>query len=236
MRRFFSNMLRTLAIGAAICTLTFMLATMSISYSLLQSPVSIKLELLPYGNSMAWNKCQHGPIECQHNMVEACILKHIPDPKAHLSVICCYEEQLLVGHADPIDALKKCTSLLSFTYTQDEIIKCYGNFAGAEGIAAVEDVAKRTPKDHQYVPWVNVNGVHDPLAERNLHERLCQLPPLNGTPECKNVNVTLANFPVAAPACWKDKKALESGLQLAVPHPAEKLAKDMEDSTVAIVA
>eukprot|EP00397_Hematodinium_sp_SG-2012_P057581 GEMP01072131.1.p1 GENE.GEMP01072131.1~~GEMP01072131.1.p1 ORF type:complete len:169 (+),score=21.02 GEMP01072131.1:43-507(+) len=98
------------------------------------SKAEINVEFLPYGNAKAWNKCQHGPPECKHNMLEACTMAHVPDaaaqnhsiltPRPSLDAICCLERAL--AHVDAQKAVNDCVH----PRYHAAILKCFGTSRG----------------------------------------------------------------------------------------------------------
>lgn len=143
----------------------------------------IHVDLLPYGNAHSWENCQHGIDECKHNMMEACVLKYAT-PYDGLHMVCCLEKNQMGKILTPQQAMTNCANQrLPTPSWKQKVLDCYGGDGdGAEGIAAIEDVASRTPS-HEYVPWVTLNDpsggdlVHSTLAEYNLKRRLCELLP-----------------------------------------------------------
>lgn len=131
----------------------------------------IGLTLLPYGNAQAWDKCQHGEMECKHNLLEACVIHYIPDTLIHLPIIQCMEKAFFKKKS-PLDSLSACTG-----NKISEITSCYGDGKGKEGKALIEKVAEQTDKSHRYVPWVLINGVHDLAAQNDLPKAICHIDP-----------------------------------------------------------
>lgn len=133
----------------------------------------MKLEMLPYGNAQGTGSnitCQHGPTECHFNMVEACAIKHEATPDAYMAFVFCAEAVDTVK--TPAAVIESCSSTPAMAKS---ISTCYGKGAGAEGIALENTAAAKTaPLNHQYTPWVEINGEHSTLAEDNLAKALCQ--------------------------------------------------------------
>lgn len=127
--------------------------------------------MLPYGNARTSGSkvsCQHGTKECEVNMVEACGIKHLSDPKDYMPYIFCIE-----GAADsktPDALIKACAPADSAS----SISTCYGEGAGAEGVALIAEYAKETkPLNHGYTPWLVLDGVHSTSGEDNLKNAIC---------------------------------------------------------------
>jgi len=135
--------------------------------------------MLPYGNAQTAGgvvQCQHGPAECNLNMVEACGIKHLPRisnlqfASDYMKFIFCVESGAQKS-GTPDSLIKSCAK---DTTTATAISACYGEGAGAEGKAAIAAVAaKTTPLKHQYTPWLLINGKHSAAGEQNLKAAIC---------------------------------------------------------------
>lgn len=102
-------------------------------------------------------------------MVEACGIKHLSDAKDYMPFVFCVEGSLSNG-ATPDSAMDKCAKGAELA----AIKKCYGEGKGKEGIT-LEDAAEAAtqPFNHQYTPWVVLNGEHSVAAENNLEKAIC---------------------------------------------------------------
>jgi len=143
---------------------------------------SLTLELLPYGNAKAWNRCQHGQRECQRNMLDACLIQYTrnEEPYAALSVLLCMEHEFTIFKgADNHQVLTKCVEKSAFKVEKKTLLQrvydtCYGtDGTGKEGRKLIEDMGRRTDPEHTYVPWVSINGVHSTQAEKDLRGAIC---------------------------------------------------------------
>jgi len=134
--------------------------------------------MLPYGNAQTAGgvvQCQHGPAECNLNMVEACGIKHLPRisnlqfASDYMKFIFCVESGAPSGTPDSL--IKSCAK---DTTTATAISACYGEGAGVEGKAAIAALAaKTTVTKHQYTPWLIINGKHSTAGEQNLKAAIC---------------------------------------------------------------
>ncbi|XP_055640909.1 GILT-like protein 1 [Toxorhynchites rutilus septentrionalis] len=55
---------------------------------------SIVIEFIPFGKSRSINngeqfECQHGPLECEGNRIQSCVLHQIPDQDRQVSYVAC---------------------------------------------------------------------------------------------------------------------------------------------------
>ena len=168
----------------------------------------IDIDYVPYGNAkMEYHpsnssytfSCQHGPEECVGNKIQGC-LRH--EFSTELPPSASKDYYVVVQQLQIINCLMG-TSIYPFGrlfYCLDEanlapnilapfykrVLDC---FAGNEGDKIMAENGQATmelkPK-HQYVPWVTVNGEHEPKAEKNLFQFLCK-EKLKHVPECKEI-------------------------------------------------
>ncbi|CAL5424630.1 unnamed protein product [Camellia sinensis] len=109
----------------------------------------LDLNLVPWGNAriLANNTfdCQHGPLECLLNTVEACAISVWPDLHQYTQWETCFEKLDL----DPT-----------------LITECYSSGYGKELELQYAAETNTLQPPHEYVPWVVVDGV--PLYELEL--------------------------------------------------------------------
>lgn len=126
--------------------------------------------MLPYGNAHGTDPatCQHGPQECAFNMIEACGIEHLKEAGLYMPFIFCVEES--DDSKTPDQVIESCAPH-SFMAS---ILNCYGGGKGAEGTALIAAIAAKTaPLNHQYTPWVVIDGKHSEAAENNLEQAIC---------------------------------------------------------------
>eukprot|EP00927_Polykrikos_kofoidii_P086491 TRINITY_DN970_c0_g1_i7.p1 TRINITY_DN970_c0_g1~~TRINITY_DN970_c0_g1_i7.p1 ORF type:complete len:228 (-),score=18.70 TRINITY_DN970_c0_g1_i7:109-762(-) len=128
----------------------------------------LEAEMLPYGNARGSGssvQCQHGPAECNLNMAEACGIQHLPDPNDFLNFVFCVEKST---SSDPETLISSCATS---SEAQASILDCY---KGQEGPQLISALAARTAQlNHQYTPWVVINGEHSTDAENDLMKAVC---------------------------------------------------------------
>lgn len=129
---------------------------------------AINFTLVPFGNAQVNQggsiTCQHGPEECVGNTIECCAIKHNPSPQKYMPFVLCME-----GHGDNMLQYKEqCAQQAGLDFAP--ISKCYQS---DEGHQCDLEAAKRTPSNHQYVPWVVINGQHL-LQTKDLLWQTCQ--------------------------------------------------------------
>lgn len=114
----------------------------------------------PYGNQWIFY-CQHGPSECQGNLIESCALYHYPDQNQNIKFINCME------YYGPTTAnLNYCASLAKMDV--NEINSCVNSEEGnkIEHLMGVE--TDSLSPAHQYVPWFTMNGYHTDDIQNDL--------------------------------------------------------------------
>lgn len=131
----------------------------------------------PYGNAAEkWNgkswdfTCQHGANECYGNTIETCALNLIDKNAGHDFMIC-IEGSIRQYAKDFNQTLSHCVD----EEMKAKILNCVSL---GEGNKLQHEVAQKTP-EHNYVPWVHVNGQHVKDVENkilsNMVEYLCEL-------------------------------------------------------------
>lgn len=127
-------------------------------------PSVMNLEVIPFGNAEMTSEtsveCQHGLGECDANVYELCAIQLYPDPVEYLPFLTCLSQKL---HPDfdnttiPECPFRSCAkeAHMSWPSIQD----CHAQ----EYYSVLQKAADRTP-DHQYVPWIILEGEH---IERN---------------------------------------------------------------------
>lgn len=129
------------------------------TYKKLGSSV-LALELVPFGNSKLDETketlaCQHGDAECDANSWEQCAVEQVPID-TQLEFFGCLEEALPMGHRDEDfepKIFKECAEKAEIDFVA--LQACHDNPLRAWLLQV--KYAHLTP-DHQYVPWVNVDG------------------------------------------------------------------------------
>lgn len=141
----------------------------------------INLTLIPYGNADEYREgskwvfeCQHGPKECEGNLIETCAIALLNNISASLSFIHCFEESAeRSGDPQPFEIAEKCAETLKIEYT--DIESCA---KGQKGMELEHQMALKTDAlepQHEYVPWVTINGKHTEKMQRKAQSNLLAL-------------------------------------------------------------
>ena len=147
----------------------FMFQQLHPTYELLGDAV-MDLHVVPFGNSeidlvIKQVTCQHGPAECDANTYEQCATHVYPYASRYLPFLYCLDNSLTMGYSDeliPRHIFAECArhSALDFA----SIAACHDDSKQAWKLQ--RRAAERTPKEHNYVPWVVING-HHTMDEEN---------------------------------------------------------------------
>lgn len=116
----------------------------------------MNLTAVPFGNAEyhSWTHtatCQHGELECVGNSWEQCAIAHYPATADWFPFYYCIEKNGDEGSTSLPTA--KCAELANVDH--DTLETCVN---GAEAKELLYKAYQDTPKDHQYVPWVVING------------------------------------------------------------------------------
>mmetsp|Transcript_10342 Transcript_10342/g.15437 ORF Transcript_10342/g.15437 Transcript_10342/m.15437 type:complete len:154 (-) Transcript_10342:199-660(-) len=128
----------------------------------------VNVTLVPYGNAEMDSEgritCQHGDGECKGNRWEQCAIAHYPDTKDYFPFYYCMEK----AGDDMLSSVKDCASEANMDYSV--LSTCFNS---AESQALQKKAAAMTPSDHQYVPWVLVDGKLSPSDGDNILQEVC---------------------------------------------------------------
>ena len=140
----------------------------------------MSIKLVPYGNARETKNpdgsfnftCQHGEIECEGNLIEACIIDMAKnDPEIYFPVIRCMENS-----DNPVYNADNCTRTHSDLPYLDVHVCAYGKKGKALMHKNAMETAALNPP-HKFVPWVTVDGKADHQievdAEQNLLAVVC---------------------------------------------------------------
>lgn len=138
------------------------------------------VNLIPFGNAKEEFKdgkwifeCQHKENECYGNLMETCMIHVMGRVNSYIPIIC-INSNIFIFEKNFDKALDVCVlDIEVYSQIKDCVKSSLGN-------KLQHEMALKTPKEHNYVPWVTVDGVHDVVAEQkiltNMVEYLCSLP------------------------------------------------------------
>lgn len=160
-------------------------------------PAIMEIDVIPFGNAMIdvdskLLKCQHGEAECDANSYEQCASDIFPIASRYLPFIDCLYKVLPMGHADdPFDASIFAGCAKEAAMDWSTIKECHDDEERAWQLQVA--AAQQTP-EHQYVPWVVINGeTIDMNQEFDLLSYVCQAYMKAGgtNPACKGFAVAV---------------------------------------------
>lgn len=190
----------------------------------------VDLRLVPWGNARLKGNdtfdCQHGPVECLLNTVEACAIDAWPQLNDHFPFIYCVEE-LVFEHK----YLEWETCFEKLGLDSKPINDCYSSGLGLKLDLqyAAETNALKPP--HTYVPWVVVDG--QPLYEdyENYISYVCKAYKGDALPKACSGNSfnRIHEKKLIHPVCYKETPAstLSSRTVSTVMSWIQKMAASM---------
>lgn len=145
------------------------------------------VNLVPYGNAVEKQvgqkytyECQHGEEECLGNMIETCIL-NMTDMA--FPILFCMESS-----SDVIKSAKECVDVYSPKLSWDSIMSCVKGDTGNQLMHQNALETEGLKPQHQYVPWVTINGEHtedlQQEAMSSLFNMVCRLYKGDKPPAC----------------------------------------------------
>lgn len=160
----------------ALCPYCELLIQHDVTIAMAQlGPSVMNLEVIPFGNAEMTSKtsveCQHGVGECDANVYELCAIQLHPDPVKYLPFLTCLSRKLHPGFDNstiPECPFRSCAkeAHMSWPSIQD----CHSQ----EYYSVLQKASDRTP-DHQYVPWIILEGEHIERTEDfDLIVTLCE--------------------------------------------------------------
>jgi len=128
----------------------------------------MNVTLVPFGNARFHGStltCQHGQEECTANSYEQCAIDAYPDFSTHYPFYLCMERagSRMVSHAS------RCAKQAGLDYST--ISACVND--PTRSAALQRKFAALTPSNHQYTPWIVVDGKLSPSNGDNLLEEVC---------------------------------------------------------------
>ena len=141
----------------------------------------VNLTLVPYGNAEETRKgdkwvfeCQHGPKECQGNLIETCALHQLNNISVSFPFIHCFEEKTERSQdPQPTAIAVKCANSMGIEYAP--IYTCVNGPLGNELEHKMAQKTNALEPQHEYVPWVTINGNHTEKLQQEAENDLLKL-------------------------------------------------------------
>ncbi|KAK6738237.1 hypothetical protein RB195_020380 [Necator americanus] len=115
-------------------------------------------------------KCQHGPEECRKNALQACVIDALLNAVNYLDIVACIQ-----GPFGFSDAYTKCiaNSTVSGKLDQNKMFQCANSDEGRLLMAKHGTESVKFGANIYWVPWIAINGVRVPAAEKRFEDVLC---------------------------------------------------------------
>jgi interferon, gamma-inducible protein 30 len=170
----------------------------------------MNVTLVPFGNARFQDgklECQHGADECTVNSFEQCAITLYPKFSDHWPYYLCIEQaSASCGEGAGSCVIKhteSCAHSASLDYSK--LWACVND--PTESLKLQHKFAKLTPDDHEYVPWVVVDGKLSKSDGDKLTQEVCKA--YKGTKpagcleaEAEAVAAVNATFAHACPVEW----------------------------------
>ncbi|XP_064099324.1 gamma-interferon-inducible lysosomal thiol reductase-like isoform X1 [Macrobrachium nipponense] len=137
----------------------------------------IELHLVPYGKASTLEKngkftfdCQHGPVECQANMVHACVTNIVKDQTKQLSIVHC----MIDKNMQPLVAGQKCVE--SHKERWVDVENCVNSDQGASILKHMGDMTHNLKPKVSFIPTITIDGSQDDQKHvlQDFHKVLCR--------------------------------------------------------------
>ncbi|XP_011860005.1 PREDICTED: gamma-interferon-inducible lysosomal thiol reductase-like [Vollenhovia emeryi] len=137
---------------------------------------NMEIQLVPYGKAKTTKTndgyqfvCQHGPIECQANIVHACSIDVIEDPSVRLQFVAC----MIENNIDPIGIMNTCARRISVDL--DSLKECTNTERGKELLAKYGEMTNSLAPRVSFIPTITLDGSseHQVRILKNLFKEVC---------------------------------------------------------------
>lgn len=137
---------------------------------------NMELELVPYGKAKTAKTsdgyqfvCQHGPVECQANMIHACSIDVIKNSSVQLQFAGC----MIENNIDPIRIMNTCAERISVDL--ESIKKCLNAGRGKELLAKYGEMTNSLVPRVSFIPTITLDGnsEHQVRILKNLLKEVC---------------------------------------------------------------
>ncbi|CAB0042012.1 unnamed protein product [Trichogramma brassicae] len=134
------------------------------------------VQLIPYGKAetIVTNddyvfKCQHGEPECQANIIHACSIHFVHDPRKQLELISC----MIKNNMYPMSILKSCAEHMK---EYKAILDCSISIEGRRLLMKYGEMTNELSPKVDFIPTITLDNDHDNqiLILKNLMRQVCQ--------------------------------------------------------------
>lgn len=139
-------------------------------------PDNVQVELIPYGKARTIKTdhsyefmCQHGPVECEANMIHACAIDVLKNSSIQLEYLSC----MIKNNIHPINIMESCAKKMNIDYNY--ISKCFHEPKGKELLAKYGELTNALTPKVSFIPTVILDGKSENQARilKNLLQEVC---------------------------------------------------------------
>ncbi|XP_012263457.2 GILT-like protein 3 [Athalia rosae] len=137
---------------------------------------NLHMELIPYGKARTTEtptgyefECQHGPTECEANIIHACVIDLVIDPSIQLDYITCMiQDNMLPEHV-----MERCAAKVNLDVSPIE--KCYKGTKGKELLAKFGEMTDDLSPKITFIPTITLDkdSGNQPAILKNLLRQVC---------------------------------------------------------------
>lgn len=137
---------------------------------------NLQVELIPYGNAKTIETptgyeflCQHGPTECEANIIHACVIDLVIDPSIQLDYVTC----MIQDNMQPEVVMRKCAVKVNLDVTPIE--KCWKGTKGKELLAKYGEMTDDLSPKATFIPTITLDKDSNDQAAilKNLLKQVC---------------------------------------------------------------
>ncbi|XP_055594351.1 GILT-like protein 2 [Uranotaenia lowii] len=144
-----------------------------------RAPSLVEIQFVPYGKattstnsdgSLAFD-CQHGPIECEANIIHACVVEAVHDAATRLNMVACMIRDNMI----PKNAFYRCAK--EYSVEIESIQKCYDSPHGAELLKLHGEATHALRPAVSFIPTITLDGQQGRQASilKDLFGEVCKV-------------------------------------------------------------
>ncbi|EAT37686.1 AAEL010345-PA [Aedes aegypti] len=144
-----------------------------------RAPHMLEIQFVPYGKATTSTisdgsltfDCQHGPIECEANIIHACVVEAVHDAKTRLDMVACMIRDNMI----PKDAFYRCAK--EHGVEIESIQKCYDSPHGAELLKLHGEATHALRPQITFIPTITLDGQQGRQASilKDLFGEVCKI-------------------------------------------------------------
>ncbi|XP_052869801.1 GILT-like protein 1 [Anopheles cruzii] len=144
-----------------------------------RAPSIMEIQFIPYGKATTTTKqdgslafdCQHGPIECEANIIHACVVEAVHDAKTRLDMVACMIRDNII----PRESFQRCAK--EHGVEIESIQKCYDSPHGAELLKLHGEATHALRPQVSFIPTITLDGSqgNQKTILKDLFGSVCQV-------------------------------------------------------------